>query len=300
MRHKRVRCAAGERFVRNRTYDLPVPPRRHGPTRSRPTGPVADRAQDSVDRILAEWAAERPDLPVGPTAVITRLGRVRTHLDARMAEVFERFDLSGADFAMLAALRRAGPPFTLPQSELMTRLSLTSGTVSVRLTRLEARGVVERAPGTRRGVEVTLTEVGRELFDHVAPEHLARQDVLLAALSGAERDELATLLRKLLFSFEQETITSPLGMVVCSAHRTRLARRTVGLSDRAGLLVDSVEPGGAAAAAGIQPGDVLLEVHDRPLVSGVDLAEAIDHASVTGLRFAVLRGERRRTVVVGS
>jgi DNA-binding MarR family transcriptional regulator len=250
-----------------------------------------------VDRILGEWEAERPDLPVAPTAVITRLGRVRTHLDARMAEVFERFDLSGADFAMLAALRRAGPPFTLPQSELMTRLSLTSGTVSVRLTRLAARGVVDRAPGTGRGVEVTLTEVGRELFDRVAPEHLARQDVLLAALSGTERDDLAALLRKLLLSFEQEAVPSPLGMVVCSAHRTRLARRTVGLSDRTGLLVDSVTPAGPAAAAGIRAGDVLLEVDGRPLASAVDLATATT-APTAGLEFVVLRGERRRTVTL--
>ena len=102
--------------------------------------------QDSVDRIVAEWGVERPDLPVGPVEVLTRLNRLRTRIDDELAAVFARYDLSAADFTVIAALRRAGTPYMLPQSVLMARLGLTSGTVSVRLGRLEGKGVVTRAP----------------------------------------------------------------------------------------------------------------------------------------------------------
>ncbi|MDQ2710059.1 MAG: hypothetical protein M3Z25_21650 [Actinomycetota bacterium] len=73
-----------------------------------------------------------PDLPVAPIEVLTRLGRLRTRIDEELASVFERFELTAADFTVIAALRRAGAPYTLPQSVLMGRLGLTSGTVSVR------------------------------------------------------------------------------------------------------------------------------------------------------------------------
>ena len=129
--------------------------------------------------------------------------------------------------ADVPGLRRAGDPFTLPQSVLMNRLGLTSGTVSVRLGRLERKGAVTGVPSSDdgRGVMVTLTARGVELFDRVAPEHLDNEDVLLSALEPHERDQLAGLLRKLLVAFEHARSTSPLGFTVEPAHAARRARR---------------------------------------------------------------------------
>ncbi len=255
------------------------------------------RVRDSVDRIVAEWVVELPDLPVAPVEVLTRLSRVRACVDERLAEDFARHDLTAADFTVIAALRRAGRPYTLPQSVLMARLRLTSGTVSVRLGRLEQRGVVTRAPSSEdgRGVLVTLTTVGVELFDRVAPEHLAHEDVLLSALTPDEADQLAGLLRKLLFAFEHPRSVCPLGFTVQPAHEARRARAAVGLSDRAGLLVTAVEPDGPAAAAGLRCGDLVLGI-----VSCVALAEATHAAGAAGtpLELAVLRGERELRVAV--
>src|SRR4051794_10179455 len=255
---------------------------------------------DSVDRIVAEWAGERPDLPVAPIEVLTRLARVRTRMDEELAAVFARHDLSAADFTVIAALRRAGTPFTLPQSVLMARLGLTSGTVSVRLARLEAKGVVTRAPSSTdsRGVLVTLTDRGAELFDQVAPQHLANEDVLLSALTTAERDVLAELLRKLLVAFEHESSASPAGFTVAPAHVARRARAAVGLSDRAGLLGRRGEPGSPAETAGLQAGDLLVDVDGRELRSCVDLAEASARSTAAGtpLRLRVLRGKQDRDV----
>jgi DNA-binding MarR family transcriptional regulator len=274
------------------------------PRRSAPSGATASDAPpeaalgDSVDRIVAEWARERPDLPVAPVEVLTRLARVRTHLDEELAGLFAEYDLSAADFTVIAALRRAGEPYTLPQSVLMARLSLTSGTVSVRLGRLETKGVVSRAPASTdaRGVQVTLTPRGLELFDQVAPRHLDNEDVLLSALDEHDRHQLSGLLRKLLVSFEHPQHHSPLGVTLAPAHLARRARRDVGLSDTAGLLVRHVHPGTPAADAGLRPGDLLLEADDEPLRSCVDLGERTAGATTAGrpLHLRVLRGQEER------
>ncbi|MDT7577567.1 MAG: hypothetical protein QOH17_3900 [Pseudonocardiales bacterium] len=283
-----------------------VPRRPYPPRRSEPA--IEDvggaRVRDSVDRIVAEWRLERPDLPVAPIEVLTRLGRVRTRIDEELAAVFAGYDLSPADFTVIAALRRAGAPYALAQSVLMARLGLTSGTVSVRLGRLEGKGIVTRTPSSddARGVLVTLTDKGAQLFDRVAPVHLRNEDVLLSALNDAERDQLAGLLRKLLVGFEHEKSVSPLGFTVGAAHVARRARTAVGLSDLAGLLVQAVEPASPAADAGLQPGDLLVGLghDDRPLLSCVDLAAATaiarDHDSP--LILTVLRGEQTRTVTI--
>jgi DNA-binding MarR family transcriptional regulator len=249
---------------------------------------------DTVDRVVAEWAAERPDLDVSPIEVVARVGRLRARFDDELAGLFGRFDLTAADFTVIAALRRAGAPYRLPQSALMGRLGLTSGTISVRLTRLVGKGVVDRTPSPddARGTLVTLTAKGSALFDEVAPAHLAGEDVLLSALTPAEREQLAGLLRKLLGGFEHERSASPLGMVLAPAHVARRMRAAVGLSDTAGLLVVEVAAGGAADVAGIRTGDLLVAVDGEPLRSCITLAE---HAGPT-VGLELLRGSARHTV----
>ena len=246
---------------------------------------------DSVDRILEEWSRQDPDLPVAPVGVITRLGRVRARLDEELGKLFARYDLTAADFAVIAALRRAGPPYQLPQSVLMNRLALTSGSISVRLTRLVGKQIVTREanPGDGRGTLVTLTDKGLRLFDQVGPSHLHNEDVLLSALSAAERTQLADLLRKLLVSFEHDRATSPLGLTVAAAHVARRMRTAVGLPDVSGLLVADVAAGSPAAAEGLQPGDLMVEVDGEPLLSCITFARhATDRRR---LNLTVVRGD---------
>ena len=161
--------------------------------------------------------------------VVTRLSRVRTYLDAELAGLFARFGLTSADFLVIVSLRRAGKPYRMPQARLMDALGLTSGTVSVRLDRLEKNGIVTREPdpASARGSLVQLTGKGLDLFDRIAPVHLANEDRQLSALSPAERQVLADLLRRLLASFESATtdVAASLGLVLEPA---RLARAPAG------------------------------------------------------------------------
>jgi DNA-binding MarR family transcriptional regulator len=199
--------------------------------------------------------------------------------------------------------RRAGHPYRLRQSVLMDRLRLTSGTVSLRLTRLVAKGVVTREPDPEvaRGALITLTPAGLRLFEQVGPAHLHNEDVLLSALTDDERDQLAGLLRKLLAGFERDRVTSPLGFTVAPAHLARAMRTAVGLSDTPGLLVTDVEPAGAAATAGILVGDLLVEVDGVPLRSCVTLAEHTREAAGAGrLGLVLIRDGRPLTVAVAT
>jgi DNA-binding MarR family transcriptional regulator len=253
--------------------------------------------RDSVDALLASWAQERPDLDFSPVAVISRLGRLRSHIDAELDRVFAAHGLGAATFGVLVTLARIGGEHGISQRRLMEELGLTSGTISVRMDRLVDEGLVDRRPDpqSRRTTLITLTERGRSLFERVAPEHLGNERRLLAALDDDEQTALAALLRKLLVEFEGSSPEAepPLGMVLAPAHVTIAMRESVGLPGVAGLLVRAVTEGGPAAAAGLRTGDVLLAAGGSPLRSIAPLYEADGE-----LQLRVLRGGEERDVTI--
>jgi serine protease Do len=65
-------------------------------------------------------------------------------------------------------------------------------------------------------------------------------------------------------------------------------RRRLGLRPRGGVTIVAVEPGGPAAEAGLQPGDVLLELGREPILSAADLRKRLSGSSPRAL-FLVLR-----------
>ena len=83
-------------------------------------------------------------------------------------------------------------------------MMLSSAAMTNRLDRLEERGLVRRSPDPddRRGVRITLTEEGLDLIEGAVEAHVEAEEGLLGALSGEDRERLADLLRKLLFSME--------------------------------------------------------------------------------------------------
>jgi serine protease Do len=90
-----------------------------------------------------------------------------------------------------------------------------------------------------------------------------------------------------------------LGIAVAPGHVARRLRRSVGLPDRDGLLVRDVGEGTPAEAAGIQPGDLIVEAAGRPVASVDDLFDALGTvAGATTLEVKVVRGADERTVTV--
>jgi DNA-binding MarR family transcriptional regulator len=159
---------------------------------------------DEVDRLVAAWRTERPDLDVEPLHVLSRVSRLARHLDRARRSVFAAHDLESWEFDVLTALRRAGEPYQLNPGQLLRATLVTSGTMTNRIDRLEAAGLVKRHPDPldKRGVQVRLTETGRARVDAAFADLLDRERLLLAGLSGADRGRLADLLRTLLVPFD--------------------------------------------------------------------------------------------------
>lgn len=159
---------------------------------------------DEVDLILAAWARELPGVDVTPLGSLSRLSRLARHLDRARSEAFGAHGLEGWEFDVLAALRRQGRPYELSPGELIRATLSTSGTMTNRVNRLEARGLVVREPNAddRRGVLVRLTDEGRERVEGALGDLLAFERRVLAVVEPAERDALAGLLRRLLAPFE--------------------------------------------------------------------------------------------------
>ena len=152
---------------------------------------------DHVDKVLAQWRQERPDLDTGPMGIMGRLKRLQNALAAGLEVEFAAHGLNAASFDVLATLRRAGPPYALSPSALIDWTMVTSGTMTNRLDRLEAAGLIARRrnPDDGRGQVVALTDKGLALIDRAVAAHVANQHRLIAGLPPETRDQLDAGLR---------------------------------------------------------------------------------------------------------
>ncbi|MCD4549058.1 MULTISPECIES: MarR family winged helix-turn-helix transcriptional regulator [unclassified Schaalia] len=166
-------------------------------------GPIS-AFSDEVDKIVDSWSRQRPDLDTSPMLVLSRISRLARHLDLERRTAFADHDLEPWEFDVLASLRRSGAPFALTPGRLMTELLVSSGTMTNRIDRLEAKGLVERSreSNDRRSITVTLTDKGRDCVDGALMTLLACEQRILSPLSESELELLGNLLRPLLLPFE--------------------------------------------------------------------------------------------------
>ena len=236
---------------------------------------------------------------IDPQEVADTLISVAAHTEGELEEALAEHRLSRPSFQVLDALERA-PEHTLNQRDLVGRVRRTSGTLSVRLGRLERAHLIEREPDpeNRRSVTVTLTERGRELVLAARPAYAERAERLLAGLPEAAAEPLAEQLRAWLAFFEpDERVTPRLGVAVATSAVATRMRRAVGLADEAGELILRVRRESPADAAGLSRGDLVTQAGDTPVRSIGDLERAVRAADGT-LALSVLRGAEPHTLAV--
>jgi DNA-binding MarR family transcriptional regulator len=159
---------------------------------------------DDVDRIVAAWTRERPDLDITPLEVLSRVTRIAKRVDKYRKEAFKASHLESWEFDVLAALRRAGKPYQLSPKSLMAETLVSSGAMTHRLRKLEARGFITRTadPDDGRGVVVRLTTPGRDAIDLAFSTLISAEHSLITALAPAERVTVARALRSLSLNVE--------------------------------------------------------------------------------------------------
>ena len=96
-----------------------------------------------------------------------------------------------------------------------------------------------------------------------------------------------------------ESVSRPrLGIAVAPSAVASRLRRSVGLSEREGLLVRGVEEGSPAERAGIREGDLLVEAAGTVVRDGDALAATLAEAGLP-IELKIVRGDEERTVSVG-
>lgn len=154
---------------------------------------------DRIDRLLAEWKHQRPELDTAAMAVVGRLLSIGRQLEARANAALKPLGLHYTDLDVLATLRRGGKPYRRTPTELRGAVLITSGAMTACLDRLEAGGLIARVanPEDRRSSAAELTAAGRKLIDKAIVVRFAEAADALSGLSEAERARLAGLLKKL-------------------------------------------------------------------------------------------------------
>jgi DNA-binding MarR family transcriptional regulator len=163
---------------------------------------------DHVDHLRAQWALELPDLDTAPMAVLGRMYRLSQLVGPSIERTFSEFGLDRGEFDVLSTLRRSGPPYRLTPTDLYRSLLIPSGSLTHRLTRLEAAGLVARRPSPTDGRSsmVELTEEGRQRVEQAFRCDMSREAALLADMSQKDIATLAALLRKLTLNTERRMV----------------------------------------------------------------------------------------------
>lgn len=164
-------------------------------------------SQDHVDVVVRQWGRERPDLDVSPMEIVGRVSRASRLLERALREFFQSRGFEPWEFDVLATLRRSGAPYSLRVGQLLSSLMVNPPTLTNRLDRLVAKGLVDRAvdPQNRRSVVVTLTPAGLALVDEMVGAHVENEAQILSFMGERDRADLARLLRVLLIGLSDVT-----------------------------------------------------------------------------------------------
>ena len=116
---------------------------------------------------------------------------------AVFVEACAEWDVTPGQYGVLALLS-ASPG--IDQQTLARRIGLDASTTGGIVARLAERGLIDRRVGAsdRRARVLELSEAGRKLFAAVGPAVAAAQRRLLAPFSAEEREQLLSLLERLI------------------------------------------------------------------------------------------------------
>jgi DNA-binding MarR family transcriptional regulator len=167
---------------------------------------AVERETDQLDAQLDVWTREIPALDRLTEGIVERIQKLARYFNQSMEGTLGESGLSSRAYWVLTRLRYQGPPYRLSAGQLAEHMGLSSGAMTNRLDRLEEAGLVRRVPDPddRRGVLVEPTEKGHAAWDRATGTAASREALVASVLSESEKEELHSLLRRLMAAFPEE------------------------------------------------------------------------------------------------
>ena len=155
----------------------------------------SDTIRGMADRSSSDTKRRSPG-GRGLSSAAWLLSQVGAHAAARFAERLSAIDLTPPLAGILRVIALSGG---LSQRELASRLDIPPSRLVSFMDELERRGLVERRNNLedRRTYALHLTEPGRKVLEAIGRVARDHEDALCAALTGEERETLASLLRRI-------------------------------------------------------------------------------------------------------
>jgi len=162
---------------------------------------------DNLDEQLTVWIREIPNLDRLTEGIVERIQKLARLFDVTMANTLEEYEMAARTYKMLGRLRYQGPPYRMSAGHLAESMGLSSGAMTNRLDRLEQAGLVRRVddPNDRRAVLVEPTEAGLKAWESAIAAQAEREAVIASVLTEEEKEQLHSLLRRLMLAFPEET-----------------------------------------------------------------------------------------------
>lgn len=151
------------------------------------------KCRTSCEDLLAQTAQSFPEIDTPGMRFIARVLRLRDIIFENAQKEMAHFDLSAAEYSVLATLRRTPHPHELRPSDIYKGMLLSSGGLTKVLKNLEERRLVERYADTedRRGSRIRLSQQGIELAQ-AAMQSVISSDIAMLE-KAADADQLAEL-----------------------------------------------------------------------------------------------------------
>ncbi|HSY15735.1 MAG TPA: MarR family winged helix-turn-helix transcriptional regulator [Jatrophihabitantaceae bacterium] len=131
--------------------------------------------------------------------VVTAISRLSRRLDIFYRDQFVELALAPGEWSVLQAVALEGRNGGSTPTRLADLGGVSPSTMTHRLDRMVARGLVQRTPDpeNRTRIKVALTDAGWELFRTAVLDADTVEADILSSLDDRERRQLASLLEKL-------------------------------------------------------------------------------------------------------
>jgi DNA-binding MarR family transcriptional regulator len=130
--------------------------------------------------------------------VVTAISRLGRRLDVFYRQQFEDLQISHGEWTVLSTLAIEGRDGSSTPTKLADICGVSPSTMTHRLDRMAARGLVTRAadPQNRTRIRITLARGGWDLFKRAIMDAEVVESRILSPLTKDERRQLAALLEK--------------------------------------------------------------------------------------------------------